>query len=151
MPRSAGTWALAAAAAGGPLQPPLADRCGPAVPGAGAPTSRRAYVGNLGALGADRRRGAAVFAGARAPCEGAGLAVHDRSEAPPAVGGLGVELDAERREARLTAARYWRLNAGLRWLLARRDVSTYMVEAFVGDCASVGLLVRQTISVLRAA
>eukprot|EP00959_Pyramimonas_sp_CCMP1952_P301760 6313901-Pyramimonas_sp.AAC.1 len=66
--------------------------------------------------------------------------LHDRLEEPNAMESLGLELDAERREARLAAARHWRLDAGLRWLLARRQVTAHMVEVFVGHCASVGLL-----------
>eukprot|EP00959_Pyramimonas_sp_CCMP1952_P044293 925422-Pyramimonas_sp.AAC.1 len=63
--------------------------------------------------------------------------LRDRLEEPHAMESLGVELGAERRETRLTVARYWRLDAGLRWLLARRKVSTHMVEVFVGHCAGV--------------
>ena len=44
--------------------------------------------------------------------------MHDRLEGVDAADSKVVELSAEGREARLTAARYWRLDAGLRWLRA---------------------------------
>eukprot|EP00959_Pyramimonas_sp_CCMP1952_P217500 4548633-Pyramimonas_sp.AAC.1 len=124
------SWSLAVAqsvnechAAQGPgleLAPPMADRRGPAVLREGAAAAHYVYMDDLGVISAGRDAGAAGFAGARESFERAGLALHDRLEEPNAMESLGVELDAERRETRLAVARYWRLGAGLRWLLARR-------------------------------
>ena len=122
-------------------QPPMADR-GPATLKPVSAPARDVYVDNLGVLSTDHDRGAAGFSGACRSFEEARVAMHDRVERASAMGGLGVELDARRQETLVTAARYWRLDAGLRWLLARGRVSAHMVEVFVGHCASVGLLVR---------
>ncbi|CAK0813493.1 unnamed protein product, partial [Prorocentrum cordatum] len=103
------------------LQPSAADRRGPAVLGAEEPTAHCVCVDNLDVLDADRSRGVAGCAGACARPLGRGRwSWTDEAS----------RLDAEKRKSRLAATRSWRLNAGLRWLLARRKVSTHQVEVF---------------------
>ena len=110
------------------------------------------YVDNIGIMGTDEAEVNAAMVEVEAALNTAGLTTHETELAACAAEALGLQhtVRGERRVVSCTDKRYWRLYAGLGWLLGRRSISGKQVEIVVGQRMFVGLLRRESISVFNA-
>jgi len=109
--------------------------------------SHYVYVDNLGVIGIAKKSVVDVLDSACGALDRSGLTTHEREESDAMMDMLGVRLDAVRQCTTLTPSRFWKLEKGLEALLRRKRVSGEMLEAVVGHCTFVALLVRHTLSI----
>ena len=80
------------------------------------------YVDNIAVFGRDRAGVDQAMHKIISELNACGLLTHDHTPASSQCELLGMHIDGERREIRMTAKRHWRVKWALEWILRKRRV-----------------------------
>ena len=106
------------------------------------------YVDNYGAIGSTRDEACAARDAISAALVSLGFTVHEEEAGVFIENFLGLEFDGVRRRFRVRRARAWRLRLALQELLRRGSCTGDMMEVLLGHMTWLGMLRRESLSIL---
>ena len=105
------------------------------------------YVDNIAVFGRDREEVDRVMGKIICELNRCKLLTHEHTPADTQCELLGMFVDGEKKEIRMTSKRFWRIRWGLEWMLRKGKVRGRLLEKIIGHVTFAALLNRNALSV----